>query len=296
MRTLLRPLAHRCALAARRATARRALSSDAVERTPGLVVQRASEGIASVYLSAPPVNAISVPLLEEFISVLKDLDEDPTVRGFVLGSAVPNIFSAGIHLPELLIDADGGVDGIVRFWTLLQEAWLALYTSPLATVAAIPGHCPAGGCLLALSCDARVMVEGKGSIGLNEVAFGLVPPPWLSRMLVGVTGQRRAEDMIMRGAMLSPEEALRAGLVDATVPLAALTDESNARLSALLAVPDHARSLAKAQLRQGAADALREAQSEDLDDLLKLVTQPHVQTSVRLYLESLSSKGKGDKK
>lgn len=258
-----------------------------------LIVQRGDEGIASVYLSAPPVNALSTPLLEEFIALLKDLDNDPTIRGFVLGSAVPNIFSAGIHLPEMLLDADGGVDNFVHFWTLLQEAWLALYTTPLASVAAIPGHCPAGGCLLAFSCDVRVMVEGKGLIGLNEAAFGLIPPPWLSRMLVGLAGQRKAEDMIMRGVMLPPEEALAAGLVDVTVPLAGLTDEANSRLASLLAVPEGSRRLAKLQLRQEAAERLRDAQSEDLDEVLQLVTQPAVQHSIRTYLESLSKKSNG---
>lgn len=60
-----------------------------------------------------------------------------------------------------------------------QEMWLTLYMTPLATVASISGHCPAGGCLLALSCDARVMAEGKYTIGLNEAKLGLVPPAWV---------------------------------------------------------------------------------------------------------------------
>ena len=46
-----------------------------------------------------------------------------------------------------------------------QEMWLALYLTPLATVAAISGHAPAGGCMLAMACDARVMVDGKYMIG-----------------------------------------------------------------------------------------------------------------------------------
>ena len=50
-----------------------------------------------------------------------------------------------------------------------QEMWLAFYLTPLATVAAISGHAPAGGCMLAMACDARVMVDGKYMIGVNEV-------------------------------------------------------------------------------------------------------------------------------
>jgi hypothetical protein len=108
-----------------------------------LVVQRQDCGRASVQLHAPPVNALSTPLLRELLGTLRELDEDKSVRGLVLGSAVPGIFSAGIHLPELLVGPDGSVDKIAEFWTLLQETWLELYTSPLATVAAIAGHCEA---------------------------------------------------------------------------------------------------------------------------------------------------------
>ena len=74
------------------------------------------------------------------------------VRGCVLGSSVPGIFSGGLHLPEFLIGSDGSIDRLAEYWTAVQEMWLALYTTPLATVAAIPGHCIAGGVMLSLAC------------------------------------------------------------------------------------------------------------------------------------------------
>jgi enoyl-CoA hydratase/carnithine racemase len=52
------------------------------------------------------------------------------------------------------------------------------YGSPLATVAAIDGHAPAGGCLLSASCDERVMASGNFGIGLNETQLGIVAPFW----------------------------------------------------------------------------------------------------------------------
>jgi 3,2-trans-enoyl-CoA isomerase len=267
--------------------------ASAAEPSSTVVVQIGDHGMASVYLSSPPVNALTKRLLQELMDVISELEENPKVRGFILGSAVPKIFSAGIHLPEMLVDHDGSTEGVATFWTLLQETWLKLYTTPLATVAAIPGACPAGGCLLALSCDARVMVENKGTIGLNEAAFGLIPPPWLSGMLIGVAGQRKAEDMIMRGVLLPPAQALLAGIVDVTVPLSSLSDEATARLAALLAVPGDARVRAKAQLRRGAAEALRTSQAEDLDEMVTMLTRAEVQERIQSYLESLSSKRAG---
>lgn len=217
--------------------------------------------------------------------------QDPAVRGFILGSAVPGTFSAGLNLPELLVSADGSVDALAEYWTLVQELWLTLYTTPLATVAALPGHCIAAGCVLSLSCDGRVMVDGKGLTGLNETTFGLAPPPWLSRLFIDILGNRRlGEDMLMRGLLVNPDEALSLGLVDTTVPLYRLSEEAQSRLGALLAVPDAARSAVKLQLRSDAAEALRNAQSEDLDAFVSLASSDATQLAVSKHLEALASK------
>lgn len=63
------------------------------------------------------------------------------------------------------------------FWSTLQEVWLQLYGSTYPTAAAINGHSPAGGCLLALSCEYRVMCP-KLTIGLNETRLGIMAPEW----------------------------------------------------------------------------------------------------------------------
>ena len=246
--------------------------------------------MASLQLSSPPVNALTYNMLEELIGTIRELEADPAVRGVIIGSAVPNIFSAGIHLPHLLIGADGSINDVADYWSLLQEAWLTMYTTPLAMVAAIPGHCSAGGCVLAFACDARVMNEGKGSIGLNEAAFGLIPPTWLTRMLIDLAGRRKAEMMVQCGTLLPPDEALACGVVDATAPLSRLVEEARAHLGVLLAVPDRARTAAKLQARQEQADALRETLSEDLDAMLTFVAEPAVQADISLYLKSLSAK------
>jgi 3,2-trans-enoyl-CoA isomerase len=64
-----------------------------------------------------------------------------------------------------------------QFWTALQDVWLKLYGSSFPTAAAITGHSPAGGCLLALSCEYRVMLPNF-TIGLNETKLGIVAPSW----------------------------------------------------------------------------------------------------------------------
>ena len=275
------------------AVARRSFSTNKDGGTSRLVVHRQDGGIAAVQMTSGPVNALSHGMCEDLLAVLKDLEEDSSVRGLILGSSVPGIFSAGLHLPELLLPKDGSVEGIAAYWTAAQEFWLAFYTTQLATVAAMPGHCIGGGMLPALSCDARVMVEGKAQLGLNETTFGLVTPLWLNKLFIDTIGNKRiAEDMLMRGVLVGPEEAEKLGLVDAVVPLSRLSEEAHARMNLLLAVPDVSRGLLKKQLRAEAADALRQVQAEDLDTFITMVADPASQQRIATYLESLSSAGK----
>lgn len=257
-----------------------------------LLVNTRDKHHAVVQLAHAPANTIDMAMAEELITTVKMLEEDPEIHGFVLGSSLPGIYSAGLHLPDMLLDEDGKTDGLAAYWTAVQNMWITLYTTPLATVAALPGHCIAGGCMLSLACDSRVMVEGKGSIGLNEVTFGLVPPPWLSRMLVEAVGRREAEPMLQRGLLLPPDAALEAGLVDRLAPLDRLDDEAHALLDELLAVPDNARGAVKLQLREEAAEALREAQSEDLDAFVTMIEEPAVQEALRGHIASLGKKKK----
>ena len=139
------------------------------ERPPALIVKHEGGGLATVSLKHKPVNSLTQAVCEELKVVTHALEADPEVRGVVFGSGVPGIFSAGMDLRSM---HGRSTDELAAFWTAVQEMWLALYMTPLATVAAISGHAPAGGCLIALACDYRVLVEGKYRIGLNEAQIG----------------------------------------------------------------------------------------------------------------------------
>mmetsp|Transcript_272 Transcript_272/g.714 ORF Transcript_272/g.714 Transcript_272/m.714 type:complete len:97 (-) Transcript_272:36-326(-) len=96
--------------------------------------------------------------------------------------------------------------------------------------------------------------------------------------------------MLMLGQLMSPDEALAAGLVDDVTSLADLNNVASSRLDELLAVNESGRVSIKRQLRQAAAEALRERQDEDLDDFIHVMQKEHVQVSLGAYLESLKKK------
>ncbi len=111
---------------------------------------------------------------------LKTVEANPKIQSVILYSTNPKIFSAGLDIKELVAP---DFVRLPRFWNSLQQVYIDLYGSRLATVAAIQGHAPAAGCFLAMSCDYRVMSAGDvnsdtknrhvPTIGLNETQLGI---------------------------------------------------------------------------------------------------------------------------
>ena len=122
-------------------------------------------------------------------------------------------------------------------WSGFFDAVRAIGESPVPMVAAIAGHAPAGGCVLALCCDYRVMAEGPFRIGLNETQVGLVAPEGIQHLLRRVVGAYRAERMLIAGEMVESARAFEIGLVDELAAIDAVGTRALAWLEALLALP-----------------------------------------------------------
>jgi len=168
--------------------------------------------IRELRLAHPPVNALRPELLS---SLRESVEAAPgeDIRALVI-SGSPGVFSAGLDVGYML---EGGETAALSVFQELRALMRALATSTVPTVAAITGHSPAGGAVMAICCDYRVMAEGKFKIGLNEVQVGLSVPPIIHGTLSRLVGLRNAERMVVSGALLSPQEALDAGLVDRLV-------------------------------------------------------------------------------
>jgi len=165
--------------------------------------------VREIRLAKPPVNALNPELVR---SLTQSLREAQAESDAVVVSGQPGMFSAGLDVVELLqLDRDGMTDFWGAFLGLLET--LACSTVPVA--AAITGHSPAGGALMCLMTDFRVMSSGKYKIGLNETRVGLIVPPLLQKAMGRLVGLRVAEQMLVTGTMVDPEYAYRIGLVDA---------------------------------------------------------------------------------
>jgi len=187
-------------------------------------------------MRAGKANAMSERLLEAIDAVIEEVDDADALVITGEGKA----FSAGLALPEL-IDLDR--DGMLHVIAMLEKAMKRVLTFPRATVAAINGHAIAGGCVLALMCDVRVMAAGN--IGLTEAQLGIGLPSIVVETLRMRVPATSLGPIALEGRLFAPKEALRVGLVDEVV------DPSKLESRALeLATRRAAAPLAYAQIKR----------------------------------------------
>lgn len=209
-------------------------------------------------LARPPVNALDPQLCADLREALVAAI-DSGAHGIVL-SGGPKVFSAGLDVPYLLTLT--GPDGLLAAWQSFFDTARALAESPVPVVAALAGHAPAGGCVLSLCCDYRVMASSPDpdkpfQIGLNETRVGLVAPEGIQRLLRRVVGPWRAERLLVAGEMVDSEQALRIGLVDELAAVNEVAGRARAWLEQLLALPREAMLQTRALARADLVEALQ---------------------------------------
>lgn len=241
-------------------------------------------GIALLRMNKKPVNSLNLDMLTELTITLDKLESDNRCNGLVITSSVPKIFSAGLDIQELYQPERGR---LTEFWRALQNFWMKLYVSPLATAAAINGHSPAGGCLISLSCDYRVMASGNYTIGLNETLLGIVAPFWFIDTMRNVIGHRHCEKALQLGSMYSSADALKIGLVDSVVAETDTVEAARQELLNWLKVPGYARQLTKEHMRKPAVEKLAARQDQDIENILSFLLKDSIQKGLGRYLESL---------
>ncbi|MDO1530108.1 enoyl-CoA hydratase/isomerase family protein [Fulvimonas sp. R45] len=241
--------------------------------------------VAEIRLARPPVNALDLELLRMLRGGLDDVVRGGA-RGIVLSGA-PGMFSAGVDVPALLKQDRAGVRA---FWRAFFDMGCALARAPVPVVAAITGHSPAGGAVLSLFCDYRVMAEGPYRIGLNEVQVGLVVPDCIQFALRRVVGARRAERLLVAGAMVDAAEALACGFVDETTGVDQVVTRARVWLDELLARPAHAMLATRRIARADLAEAWADVDALPIDDFIEGFYHPQTQATLQALVARLGKK------
>ncbi|MFO7710040.1 MAG: enoyl-CoA hydratase/isomerase family protein [Desulfobacterales bacterium] len=206
------------------------------------VVLEDQGAIAVMRLTSGVTNAIGPEMVEDLAAALQEVQG--RFRGMVLAGG-SKFFSIGLDLPALLkLDRAG----MREFWVKFEDAVLGLYTLPVPTAAAITGHAPAAGTILALTCDFRLISAGKSVTGLNEIRIGLPVPFLADLMLRQIAGDRAATEIEYTGELLAPQKAQALNLVDSVLPQEEVEAKAIAQVSEILKHPPFGFALTK-QLR-----------------------------------------------
>lgn len=242
-----------------------------------------------VQLNRGKVNAINHEMVRELRKVFSEMEGDKAVKGVIL-TGQPRYFSAGLDLIELIqYDQKQIKDFFHDFGALYLE--LVQFSKPL--IAAITGHAPAGGCVLAVTCDYRVMAKGEPyRIGLNEVAVNIQISQNLIEAYAFWIGEGLANRYILEGKLLSGPEALAAGLVDDLVPLEEVREQAETRMKHYLRADDEIWTNTKKKLRKHWLNKLDLDAGNSLKEAATLWWKPEIRAKMEAYVATFSNKNK----
>lgn len=242
-------------------------------------------GILELRLARPPVNALNPELIAALRAAITDAPGNGAAAIVLSGS--PGLFSAGLDIPTLL-QLDRAA--MRAFWKDFFGVCAALARSPIPIAAAVTGHSPAGGAVLAIFCDYRVMARGEFRIGLNEVQVGLTVPDCIQAALRRLVGTYRAERLLTAGAMLDSEAALAAGMVDELTDVDHVVQRTLVWLEGMLALPRQAMLTTRTMARADLARLFENPASLPVEEFLDGWFAPEAQTTLHALVERLRSK------
>ncbi|MXV49464.1 enoyl-CoA hydratase/isomerase family protein [Pedobacter sp. HMF7647] len=242
--------------------------------------------IAYLTLNRGRSNPINTELCNELLRAIRDIESDENIGGLILAGG-EGFFSAGADLIELY---DYNEEEVRNFWTTFLQltARLAAFKKPL--VAAINGHSPAGGCVMALCADYRVMAEGKYIIGLNEVPVGIIVPNSIFSLYSFWVGTANAHRFLLEGKLLTGEEARDCGLVDELVRPESIITSAERQMKKYLQLSWKTWQQSKTNIRQDLVAKLSADFSPMLDEMLKQWWAPQTRAALQVIIENLKGK------
>jgi enoyl-CoA hydratase/carnithine racemase len=257
--------------------------------TDAIIELRKVDPVTVMTLSAGKANALDVTLLEAITRTIDQVIADGTRALVITGDGAS--FSGGLALPSL-IDLDRAA--IRALMSTLRVAMQRVLEAPIPVVAAINGNAIAGGCVLALMCDARLMIElterGTPRIGLNEAQLGLGLPPVVMEVARAKLPVDSHLAVMLEGQLFEPSAALAAKLVDEVVP----QDQFEARVLERAAALATAAPLAYAQIKralvQPIVDAIERTDARETEPWLDTWFSPEGQRRLHAAVARITKK------
>lgn len=250
------------------------------------ITTQTTDHIVSIGLERGKSNAMHLEMLIELGQELDSANENPAVEAIVLHGK-PGFFSSGLDLITLYQYDE---PTMLRFWEAFMDLIYKLASIAKPVVAAITGHSPAGGCVLALCCDYRVMAKGDYIIGLNEVPVGIIVPASIFELYSFWIGKAAAYRNLLEGKLLSPEEALQIGLLDELVDAERIHTAAIRRAKSCTQFDRRAWGATKLNLRQDLLQKIQENKTQGIQQVLEQWWRPSTRQILKTIIDNLSKK------
>lgn len=217
--------------------------------------------VAQILLDSPPVNGITLELLDALMSRLRQAGSDADVRAIVIGSAIPGRFCGGLDLPKFRESPPSEVHAIAH--KLYFELFELQSSLPKPVIAAVTGAVRGGGMSIAITCDMLVAADDS-TFGYPELDVGLVPSVHFNH-LPRIVGRYRAFDLLFTGRVFGAREAMELGLVGRTAPAAAVLAEAHKLAAVFAGKSPELMRLAKAAFVRMSGNGYREGAAAAAD-------------------------------
>jgi len=241
--------------------------------------------IGIISIDRPPVNAINPELVSSLSQALDSFKSDDKINGVVLQGR-DGIFSAGLDITHLFPKDREYID---CFWKDFSTLLIDMFSFPKPLYSSIGGHCPAGGTVMVIMSDYRIMSKGNYVIGLNEVDVGLTVPYGIGMVFQYVVGMRNAEELLLKAKLISPDEALRVGLVDELCDPETLLDTTLERIAVASDLYSAQQTKTKQILREQTLNVVQ----QNFDRDAQLILDSWFSESGQRRLEALFNKLSG---
>jgi enoyl-CoA hydratase len=217
------------------------------------------DGVTVLAVDRPPANALDLELLDELIAAFERFAAEPPAALVLAGR--PGFFSAGLDLKAM---PGYGPDELRRLVEGVDRMVLSSYGLPCPVVCAITGHAIAGGFVLAMCGDHRI-VSAEGRYGLTEIKVGVPFPAAAIGVVAAELSPGAARALALSGALVDARECVRLGAFDEIAAPDEVVDRAVALAAELAAVNAEVYARTKLQLRGSALERMRAAAEPLLD-------------------------------
>lgn len=224
---------------------------------PEFVSLEVVDGVATILLQRPPMNALNRQMQEEIRAAAREVSTRRDVGAVILYGG-PKVFAAGADIKEM---SGMAYQDMLLASSDLQDAFTAVARIPQPTIAAVTGYALGGGCELSLCCDLRIAAE-DARLGQPEILLGIIPGAGGTQRLPRLIGVSRAKDLVLTGRQVDAHEALSMGLVNSVVPADSVLESAQELATRLARGP--------ALALRGAKEAVDRGMDVDLDSGLDI--------------------------